>query len=175
MKLFALLLLSHLTAQQAETRIIQPPAALVLLVGQPCDEPAAKLIATLPLEQLAGQKPGHEWLSSQPFACPRDCTVGVRVKNGAQLVSFTIGTASAHGKGRLASSTSPPLFPARLKTCNGESIADAVMSPVPWAKLAGIAFVSDITFADGTSWHIDRDAVITDALRAWMIQPKERQ
>lgn len=174
MELLALLLWSQTsTAPPAETRIIESPAAAVQLVGQPCGD--AKLIATLPLEPPPDRTPGHEWLASRPFACPRDCTVGVRIKDGARVVSFTISTTSAHGKGRLASSNSPALFPAKLKACNGETIADAMMSPVPWAKLAGIVYVSEVTFADGTSWRIDRDAIVSDALRAWVIQPKGGQ
>lgn len=167
-----LLLLTQVAATRAiETRVVEPRDAPVSLVGLPCGDQNLKLRAEAPAHERAA----HKFLETKPFACKRHCAVGVRIKEGVSVTSFTIATATAYDRRRVTTTISPALTMATLQSCNGESYAVGVMSNVRWPASAGALFVSDVTFADGTTWHADSEAVVADALQEWILQPKRAQ
>lgn len=174
-----LLLLTQAQAQNlgpanvpVETRIIESRGAPVTLVGLPCGDDAKKVRVEEPKDQAEPKA----YLASKPFVCEKECAVGIRVKEGARVASFIVATATAHDRGRITGTLSPSLGAgAALQTCNGESYLTALMSRVNWPVNAGIIYVSDVTFQDGTSWHVNRDTLEEDVLKSWIVQPKHGQ
>lgn len=155
-----------------ETRIIESRGAPVTLVGLPCGDEKNKVRAEEPKDRSEPKT----YLESKPFVCEKECAVGIRVKDGARVASFVIATATAHDRGRIAGTLSPAIgLGATLQSCNGETYLNALMSRVNWPTNAGIIYVSDVTFQDGTSWHVDRDVLEEDVLKKWIVQPKRGQ
>jgi hypothetical protein len=165
-----LLLTQTLTPAPVATRIIEPTGAPVTLVGLPCGDAKKKVLV-----EKSPETESKAYLRSRVFACDKECAVGIRVKDGVHISSLAIATASAHDQGRLTGTLSPALVPTVFESCNGESYVIAVLSKVAWPTAEGIIYVTDVTFQDGTRWHVDRDSLENDVLKAWIIQPKHGQ
>ena len=169
MELLTVLLLLTQTPTPVATRIIETRGTPVTLVGLPCGEANQKVFV-----EASPEAEAKAYLKSKVFACDKECAVGIRMKDGVHISRLAIGTASAHDQGRLTGTMSP-LVPPVFQTCNGESYVTAILSKINWPTAEGIIYVSDVTFQDGTSWHVDRDALMQEVLKAWVIQPKRGQ
>jgi len=172
MELLALLLLMAQApaAQPADTRVVETREAPISLVGLPCGNETDKLLAEEPVDDAA-----HDVLGSQPFACDKDCYVGVRVKKGLRIATFKIATATAHDRGRVTSTISPFITPSALRSCNGESVAVAELTKIKWPVFGTVVYVSEVIFQNGRTWRADGQQVVAAALRQWIAQPRSRQ
>jgi hypothetical protein len=160
------LLLSVLALDGAiPTRIVASSESPVSLVGLPCGDDAKKLRAV----ELEGANVTH--LESASFLCQRDCTVGVRVKDAHRISSFTVATAMAHDRGRVIFAVGPALDPSSLRSCSGETFVVASMPRIAWPAAAGIVYVAEIAYQDGTTWRVDDDALQESAFRR-IFQPR---
>jgi hypothetical protein len=165
-----LLLTQALSPAPVATRIIEPTGVPVTLVGLPCGDPQKQVLV-----EKSPETDAKAYLKSKVFACDKECAVGIRMKDGIHIASLAIATASAHDRGRLTGTLSPAIVPAVFESCHGESYVTAVLSKVNWPTAEGIIYISDVTFEDGTKWHVDRDSLEADVLKAWVIQPKHGQ
>lgn len=107
-----------------ETRVIEPRDATVSLVGRPCGDSEAKVLATVPTTPSDPTAP----LRSEPFQCGPRCRVGIRVNKGAAAVdSIVVASSVAYDRGRVVTTVSPSLPMSVWQKCNGELIITATL------------------------------------------------
>lgn len=155
-----------------ESRVIEPRDAPVSLVGLPCGDAGAKVLATLPTTPGDTTAP----LRSEAFQCGPNCRVGIRVNKGAAAVdSIVVASSVAYDRGRVVTTVSPSLPTSVWRKCNGESIYTASLPKLDWKFRAVFYFVAEVRFQDGTTWATDRESFPDVALADWFLRPKRGQ
>jgi hypothetical protein len=166
--LLTLLLLGQAPTQPIQTRVVEAPESPVTLVGMPCGEVKKQVRVEAASES--------NLLESKPFTCGRDCAVGIKVKSGQRLSSVVIATGLAHDKGRITSAVSPALDVAKLQSCNGDAYFVTAGSKIEWPVTAGIVWVHEAVFLDGTKWTgPDAEQLLNQAFRDYILQPRKSQ
>lgn len=168
LQLILLMMLQLPPVGSVETRIVESPKVPVSLVGLPCGEREARVVA----RNIETQDSDDSLIESEPFRCEFDCAVGIRVNGSARVKSIRIGMYVVYDRSRSASFFGPPLL-ASKESCNNEQVYRVLVPKLEWPLDKSFIFVSEVTLEDGATWRADSFALTGKLRNRW--QPVKKR